>query len=61
MKRRNALFAERRFPVRRYGRTTRAQYRGAVEGSSSVYQVYSRRVRSSGESFVPRIRCFSAS
>jgi hypothetical protein len=61
VKRRKNLLAARRLPVRRYGRTPRAQYRGAVWESSASYQEYSRAASVEGESWLPRRRWRSAS
>jgi hypothetical protein len=61
VKRRKNLLAARRFPVRRYGSTPRAQYNGAVCESSASYQEYSREASVDGESWLPRRRWRSAS
>ena len=61
VKSRKNLFAPRKLPVRRYGRTPRAQYSGAVCESSASYQAYSREARVEGESWLPSRRWRSVS
>jgi hypothetical protein len=56
VKRRKNLLAARRLPVRRYGSTPRAQYKGAVCESSASYHEYSREASVEGESWLPRSR-----
>ena len=48
-------------PNKRYGKTPRAQYSGAVCGSPALYHVYSNSASNGAESFVPRRRWRSAS
>jgi hypothetical protein len=61
VKRRKNLLAPRRLPVRRYGSTPRAQYKGAVCESSASYHEYSIDASVDGESWLPRSRWRSAS
>jgi hypothetical protein len=58
---RNDFVASRTLPVRRYGKTALAAYSAAVWASSWVYHSYSSLANMSGESFVPSVRCRSAS